>query len=432
MISGILVSIIAVAALLILFLMGLPIFVAFAVCNIFGIYFFMGAKGLGLYANSIFETATTGSLATIPLFLLIGEILFRGKAVDVLFRSVDTLMPGIRGRRHFLTIALSTVFGALSGTAMGVAAMLGRSILPGLKEKGYDIRLATGAILAGASLAPIIPPSVLVIIIGTLSGASISRLLVAGILPGLLLSLLFAVYIYVKVTFDARQQVPDESEEQISKLVAFLQLAPFGSIFVMILGFILAGIATPSEAAATGVVGALITTAIYRGLNLNVIWESLKSAMSVAAMILLVMATSKMFAQLLAFTGGTTAMINIVTGLNYDSWIMLFLLMLFPFLLCMFIDQIALMLVVIPIYKPVLETLGFDPIWFWTLLLINITLGGMTPPFGYTIFALKAASNDQSLSEIYRASWPFVGLILLGMIILAIFPQIVTLLPGYL
>ncbi len=433
MISGPLVVLLAVCLLLLLFMIGVPIFAAFIICNIIGVYWLMGVNGFGLYANSIYETATTASLATVPLFLLIGEILFRGKAVDVLFDAVDRIVPGVRGRQHYLTICLATVFGALSGTAMGVAAMLGRAILPGVRERNLDVRLATGAILAGASLAPIIPPSVLVIIIGTLAGVSISSLLIAGIVPGLMLALLFAAYIFVRVRVGSMAEaeaVRVVTDNAISRSRALLRIAPFSIIFIMILGFILGGVATPSEAAATGVVGALITTWIYGGLSWSVVWESLKSAIAVAAMILLIMAASKMLAQLLAFSGGTAALTSLVVELGYDRWVMLFLLLAFPFIACMFIDQIALMLLIIPIYQPVLQALGFDPIWFWTLFLINITLGGMTPPFGYTIFALKGAADDLSLSQIFSASWPFVGIFVLGMIILAVAPQLTTFLPN--
>ena len=229
---------------------------------------------------------------------------------------------------------------------------------------------------------------------------------------------------------------PSRSEDVPSgsgdALMALLRMLPFGLIIVMIMGFILLGIATPSEAAATGVVGAALTAAIYGNFSLRMVWESLWSSMLTASMILVIMASSKMFSQLLALTGGTGALTQSVVRLDLAPWLMLTVMMALPFVLCMFTDQIALMLVIVPIYKPLIAQLGFDPIWFWLLFLINITVGGMTPPFGYTIFALKGAAAQVPLGDLYRASWPFVGLFLLGMLILAVFPEVVTYLPGQL
>jgi TRAP-type C4-dicarboxylate transport system permease large subunit len=197
--SGVGIIVLAIIVLLGLFALGVPVLIAFLLCDLVGLILITGSAGVGMFANSMFDTGTTAALVTIPLFLLVGEILARGSAIEVMFSSVDTIIGKIRGRQYVLTIVLATIFGALSGTAMGVAAMLGRSVLPGMLSRRYDLRLSTGAIMAGASLAPIIPPSVLVIIIGTLAGVSISNLMVAGILPGLVLAALFLGYILIRV-----------------------------------------------------------------------------------------------------------------------------------------------------------------------------------------------------------------------------------------
>jgi TRAP-type C4-dicarboxylate transport system permease large subunit len=190
------------------------------------------------------------------------------------------------------------------------------------------------------------------------------------------------------------------------------------------------GIATPSEAAATGVLASLITAAYYRRLNFSMVIESLGTSAFITSMILLIMASSRMFSQLLAFTGATTELTNLIVSLDWSPMLMLFVMMLIPFILCMFIDQIALMLVVIPIYQPLLGTLGFDPVWFWLIMLLNVTVGGISPPFGYVIFAFQGAADRVTISEAFSAAWPFVGLFLLGMMALAIFPPLVTFLPS--
>ena len=425
------------AILLGAFMTGAPIFIAFLVINIAGVLIVLGQPGFGMVANSIFETTNIAALSAVPLFILMGELLFRSGSIDILFDSVDKLVGKVRGRQYVLCIVLSTIFGALSGAAMGVAAMMARTLYPGMIERKYDSRLSTGAILAGASLAPIIPPSVLVIIIGTLADVSIAGLLIAGIVPGLLLSSMFLIYIFARVRANPELAPYGDSDTAPEvttweMVVAVLRVLPFAIIIFCVMGFILLGIATPSESAATGVLGALLTAVYYRKLNWQMISESVTSAAFITSMILVIMASSKMFSQLLAFTGSTRELTTLIVTLNFEPYVMLFIMMLIPFILCMFIDQIALMLVVIPIYQPLLGTLGFDPIWFWLIMLLNVTVGGITPPFGYTMFAFKGSAPHVPLKDIFNATWPFVGIFLVGMIVIAAFPPLATWLPGLL
>ena len=425
------------AVLLAAFMTGAPIFIAFLVINIAGVLLVLGQPGFGMVANSIFETTNIAALSAIPLFILMGELLFRSGSIDILFDSVDKLVGKVRGRQYVLCIVLSTIFGALSGAAMGVAAMMARTLYPGMIERKYDSRLSTGAILAGASLAPIIPPSVLVIIIGTLADVSIAGLLIAGIVPGLLLSGMFLIYIFARVRANPELAPYGDSDTapEVSlweMVVAVLRVLPFAIIIFCVMGFILLGVATPSESAATGVLGALLTAVYYRKLSWKMISESVASAAFITSMILVIMASSKMFSQLLAFTGSTRELTTLIVTLNFEPYAMLFIMMLIPFILCMFIDQIALMLVVIPIYQPLLGTLGFDPIWFWLIMLLNVTVGGITPPFGYTMFAFKGSAPHVPLKDIFNATWPFVGIFLIGMVIIAAFPPLATWLPGLL
>ena len=425
------------AVLLAAFMTGAPIFIAFLVINIAGVLLVLGQPGFGMVANSIFETTNIAALSAIPLFILMGELLFRSGSIDILFDSVDKLVGKVRGRQYVLCIVLSTIFGALSGAAMGVAAMMARTLYPGMIERKYDSRLSTGAILAGASLAPIIPPSVLVIIIGTLADVSIAGLLIAGIVPGLLLSGMFLIYIFARVRANPELAPYGDSDTAPEvtlweMVVAVLRVMPFAIIIFCVMGFILLGVATPSESAATGVLGALLTAVYYRKLNWKMVSESVSSAAFITSMILVIMASSKMFSQLLAFTGSTRELTSLIVTLDFEPYVMLFIMMLIPFILCMFIDQIALMLVVIPIYQPLLQTLGFDPIWFWLIMLLNVTVGGITPPFGYTMFAFKGSAPQVPLKDIFNATWPFVGIFLVGMIVIAAFPPLATWLPGLL
>lgn len=419
------------AILVVLFVTGAPIFIAFLVMIVSGVFFMLGEAGFGMVVNSMYATGTTAALGTVPLFILLGEVLFRSGSMEVLLNSIDTLVGRMRGRQYVLSVSLSTVLGALSGSAMAVGAMLGRSLLPVMQARGYDTRLSIGTILGGACLAPIIPPSVLAIIVGTLTDVSIAALLIAGIVPGILLAALFISACLIKVWIDPSLAPKKEDLASVSlgqKLRAVAGMLPFTFIIFMVMGLILLGIATPSESAATGVLGAVLTAAFYRRLSFRMLFEAIGSAASLAAVILLILVSAVMFTQLLAFTGATGALTQLVTTLEVSPWVMFFLMMLLPFILCMFIDQLGLMLIVIPIYLPIIKALGFDPVWFWLLFLLNITLGAITPPFGYVLFAVKG-STDVSMREIFSASWLFVALTLLGIVVMAVFPDIVTFLP---
>ena len=427
--------ILGMAILFVLFLSGAPIFLAFLAAILLGVYFVIGPAGFPLFANSVLDTATTTSLASIPLFILMGELLFRSGTMDVLFDSIDKLVGKVRGRQYVLVVVLSAVFGALSGVAMAVAAMLGRAIMPGMHDRGYDRSIAAGLIIGGASLAPIIPPSLLAIIVGSLAHVSIAKLLIAGVIPGLFIGGIFLVYVFVRIGMNpslAPGNVAGERAEvtPMEKLIAIVRTMPFLIVIFSVMGFIMLGIATPSESAATGVAGSLLTAAIYRKLSFQMISDSLMAAIKVSAMILAIMAMSKMFTQLLAFTGATGELVNLVANLGYSPIVMLLIMLAVPFILCMFIDTIAVILLTIPIYQPVVTAMEFDPVWFWLLFLVNITLGAITPPFGYTLFAFKAVVPDMSISQVYRATWPFVGLFLLGIALIIAFPAIATWLPN--
>lgn len=432
--GGITTIAIAMAALLVLMATSMPVFVAFMIVNLVSVGLIIGSAGFGMFVNSLFETTTTLSLVTVPLFILMGEILFRSSTVDVVLGAVDRLVGQLRGRQYILSVLLAAIFSTLSGAAMGVAAMLGRSMLPSMIKRGYDPALAAGNILAGASLAPLIPPSVLTIIIGTLAGVSISGLLVAGILPGLMLAGLFIAYTMLRIirnpALAPTEKDPHRKLRLQDVIVSVMELLPFSVIIIMVMGLILAGVATPTEAGAMGVLGAMFVGAINRRLTAPLLWDSLKSTALIASMILLIMASSKLFSQLLAFSGGATAMTNLVVALDFPPLVMLIILLALPFVLCMFVDQIAIMLIVIPIYLPVVAHLGFDPIWFWMIFLVVITIGGITPPFGYTLFALKGAWQEGSLATVFSAAWPFVLIFLLGIALMIAVPSIVTFLPS--
>ncbi len=424
----------AVLLMLALFFTGLPVFVTFLVINIAGTLYLIGTSGFGLFANSLYQTATQTSLAAVPLFILMGEILFRSGAIDELINSVDRLVGKIRGRDYCLIIVLSTIFGALCGSPVAVAALLGRTIVPNMSARGYNTKLVAGAVLGGATLAAIIPPSLGVIVLGSLVDVSIAGLLMAGILPGMLMAGLMILYVWFRLFFnpdlDPVNKTEKEASPDMGKAMALVRILPFSLVIFFVMGLIMLGIATPSESAATGVMGALFTAGIYRKLSLRMVADSLMSSVVITAVLMVILLSSKLFGQLLAFSGASSGLMEMVASLSLPPFWIFLVLMLVPFFLCMFIDLFAIMMVAIPIYLPLLKLYGFDPVWFWMLFLINIVLGSMTPPFGYTLFSLKGAAPGVSLGEIYTGAWPMVLVFILGMAILFFFPSVVIFLPS--
>lgn len=421
--------------LLALFAVGLPIFLSFLVLNLLGLFLLTGnLGGVLLVVNSMFSTGTSISLAAIPLFVLLGEILFRSGSVKILFNAVDALVGNIRARLYAVSITLSTVFGALSGSAMAVAAMMGSSLLPEMEARKYDRNLSMGTILAGASLAPIIPPSVMAVVLGILSKVSISALLIAGILPGILLAGAFFLYAVVRGWLNpAVAPLSDRAAlPWRTRAVTVVRALPFLLIIVTILGLILGGVATPTEAAAAGCVAAVVICSIFGELRLPTLVEALRSTAWITAMIMIIMVSSVSFSQLLNMTGVTFKLVGFVTELALPLVLMFILLQALPFILCMFIDQIALMIMLVPLYQPIITALGFDPLWFWTIFLVNMSIGGITPPFGYTLFALQGVTKGVPIQAVYRAVLPFIAIFLAVIALLALVPDIILFLPSFL
>lgn len=415
---------------------GLPIFAGFLLVNVIGILVVIGPAAIGLFVNSVLDTASTEALVAVPLYMLLGELLFRTGGVEILYNALNRLIGRIRGRLYVVAIALSSLLGAISGSAMACVAMLGRFVYPTMIARGCDRQLSIGMILAGATLDPIIPPSVLAIILATLAGISIGDFLVAGIMPGILLAVAFAAYAVIRTllnpALDARPAPAAGGEGGWRETIgAALQILPFLLVIFLVLGLIMLGVAQPSEAAAVGIVGAVLLSFLYRSFSFRMLYQACYSAAITTSTVLVIIACAKLFSQLLAFTGATSGLVEMVSHLEFNRWLVFIAMMGSIWVICMFIDEIAVMLIAVPVFTPVIGHLSFDPIWFWMMFLIIFTLGGITPPIGYTNFVFKSvAPPDTSMGEIMRAAWPIVLIAMACIAVMCVFPQIVTWLPG--
>lgn len=420
------------ATLLLLLASGLPIFVCFILINVGCVLFIIGTNGLGLFVNSMTETTLTDSLVAIPLFVLLGELMFRTGGFTRLFRALDTFIGAIPGRLYVVSVGVAAVMGAISGSALASVAILGRFVFPTMIERGCERRLSIGTVLSGATLDAIIPPSIVGIILATLAGLSISDFLVAGIGPGLTLALCFAGYAVIRTvldpSLDSKKEAPNLDEDE-SKLRIFIDVLPLAVTIFLVLGLVILGIAETTEAAAVGIVGCLIMSVIYRSFSVGMLKQACVDTMLTTAGVMAIIASSKLFSEVLAFSGAPAGLVQATINLDLSPWVFYCVMMIIVFVLCMFIDQVALMLILVPIYLPLVQSLGFDPIWFWMMFLINILFGGITPPLGYTLFVFKSAAPDVPLGEIYSAVWPMIAVAATAVIIMTFFPQIATFLP---
>ena len=418
--------------LILMMLSGMPVAFGFLTLNIVGLYFFLGGAGsLALLATSSFSSIGQFALIPIPLFILMGELLMRTGLAAKTVEAVDLWIGRVPGRLSLSSVGGGTLFGALSGASMASVAMLGSTLVPEMAKRGYKPAMSVSAILAGGGLAVLIPPSALGVLLGAIAKVSIADLLLAGILPGLLLAVMYVGYFAIRGALQPSLAPPYDAPATTlgQKLRALLTVAPLLSLIVVVTGFIFLGIATPSESAAMGVVATLGLAACYRCLTFEAVRQSLQAAMTTTAMMLLVIVGSTGFSQLLAATGATSALVSAVGDLELAAILMVVIMQAIVLLLGCFIDTISIMLVSIPVFMPVVLALELDPIWFSILILVQLELAGITPPFGVLLFVMKGVQQHLKISEIYRAAVPIVAIQIALVALLMIFPEIVTTLP---
>jgi len=418
--------------LVLMMLSGMPVAFGFLTLNIVGLFFLMGGENaLSLLATSSFSSIGQFSLIPIPLFILMGELLLRTGLAEKTVESVDHWIGRIPGRLSLSSVGGGTLFGALSGASMASVAMLGSTLVPEMSKRGYKSQMSVSSILAGGGLAVLIPPSALGVLLGALAKVSIAQLLLAGILPGLILASFYFIYFATRAKLQPHLAPPYQALPTTLrfKLLALLHISPLLSLVLVVTGFIFLGIATPSESAAMGVVATLIIAAAYKRLSWQALKASLMSAMTTTTMMLLVIVGSTGFSQLLAATGSTRSLVSAVEVLDLPPLVMVIIMQLIVLFLGCFIDTISIMLVSIPVFMPIVASLGVDPIWFCILILVQLELAGITPPFGVLLFVIKGVQQQLKISEIYRAALPIVFIQILLVAILMMFPQIVTWLP---
>ncbi|MEM8751352.1 MAG: TRAP transporter large permease, partial [Pseudomonadota bacterium] len=400
-----------------------------------GAWVFMGGeRGVTQLLNNGLGALTKYALVPIPLFLLMGEIFFHTGLGGRMFNAIDKLLGKLPGRLSYVTVLGGTGFSTLSGSSMGSTALLGSLMVPEMTARGYKKRMSIGPILGTGGLAIIIPPSALAVLLATLAQIDVGALLIAGIVPGLLLAGLYIATIWLQVRLDPAAapayEVPAMSLGARLKLFA-TDVVPMVGVMVVIVAMMVGGIVTPSEAAAFGALGVLILAAVFRCLTLDALRKSIVGALKVTLMAYLIVFGSATFSQILAFSGASRGLIGWATGFDLDPVAMLLVMFGVLLILGMFMEQISMMLLTVPIFFPLATQLGFDPIWFGLIMLLALEISFTTPPFGLLLFVMKGvAPAGTTMREIYGAAIPFIfcSLVLVGLLIL--FPGLGLWLPG--
>lgn len=393
-----------------------------------------------MFTNNAWGLMNNYVLVAIPLFILMAQLLDRSKVADELFETLFVVLGGLKGGLGLAVVVVCTVFAATTGIIGASVVAMGLLATPALMKKGYQKEMSAGIICAAGTLGILIPPSIMMVVYGGLTGmkeTSVGNLFAGSILPGLLLASLYFIYILVRCNINPSLG-PPISKEEASKwtvkkkiILTLKSLLPPMALILSVMGTILAGIATPTEAAALGALGAMVLAMVNKKFNWTVLRESAYSTMSTTAMVMMLFIGGKFFSVVFLSMGGGDVVADVLVGSGMSKWMVLFIMMAIVFLMGMFIDWAAILLVTVPIFMPIAMELGFDPLWFSILLCVNLQTSFLTPPFGYALFYFKGVAPEGfTMAHIYKGILPFVLLQIVGIIILVIFPQIVTWLPG--
>lgn len=392
-----------------------------------------GPSALIVTVLNTFETMSSESLMAIPLYVLMAAILQKSQIIDDLYAAMEKWFGGLSGGLAIGTVVICTIMAAMTGVVGAAVAAMGILALPSMLSRGYHPPLALGAICAGGTLGILIPPSVVTIVYAITAQISIGQMFIAGIIPGLILAVSYCTYIWVRVKISPElAPIPQDglTVSMAEKLASLRHLILPAFVILSVLGSIYAGIATPTEAAAVGVLGALLSAVLSGRLRLSNLNAAATDTLRVTAMILWITLGAKAFISVFVATGGADSVLNFVEGLQASRYVVLMAMLLVLIFLGLFLDEIGIILLCVPVFVPIIKILGFDPLWFGVLFMITAQMAYITPPFGYTLFYLKGVLPPEiGIGQVYRGVIPFFLIQVVILILFVLFPDIVTWLP---
>lgn len=394
-----------------------------------------GTGSLSIVVLKVWDVMGSFSLIAVPLFVLMGNLLLKSGIANDLFSALHVLVGRVRGGLAVATIILCCIIAAMVGTVGADVTITGLIALPFMLKRHYNKHMAIGAIAAGGALGVLIPPSIMFIVYGVTVGESIGKLFMGGIGPALLFAGLFIIYILIKCHFnpeDGPEAPPEERDLSLKEKALLLKslILPL-MVIGLVMGSIFAGIATPGEAAGVGVLGALICAIIKKRLTWVNLKESIFESMKTVGIIMWIVFGAMTFISTFTLGGGAEFVKETIMSLDYNPWVILIIIQIILLLLGMVLDSIGITVLLAPIFVPIIKSLGFDPLWFGVIFNLNIQIAYLSPPFGYSMFYLKAvAPPDVSMLDLYKSVLPYIVLQIIGMILCMIFPQIILWLPN--
>ncbi len=427
-------TVVIAASVLVLLATGLPVAFCMLAVSVIGIYLWVGPNALTALSSVIFVATTEDYLIAMPMFIFMAAILEVSGLGSALYEMMYKWMAGLRGGLAMGTVVVSTLIAAMTGVAATSTIAMGLLAYPEMVKRGYQKQLAIGCITGSGCLGPLIPPSMPMILVGSLGTLSIGQLFFSGVFPGLLTSLAFIVYIGVRSFLNPALGPPIPVAERANWKAKFISLGGATLpilLIIAVLGGIYTGICTPSEAGGVGAFGALLCAAFYR----NLTWKNLKSAtltsLGATTMVFWLLITGKAFSSLLGITGVMTYVGTSLISLQIGRWGVLIIMLVAVYIAAMFIDASPIIVICIPLFMPVIRQLGFDPLWFGLVFTMDVVIGFITPPFGINMFYFKGLGHPGvTMADIYRATIPFVLLITGVWILCIVFPQVAVWLPN--
>lgn len=429
-----LITLVIWASLLILMFTGFSIAFSMIAVSVTGYIVFVGPQALPALYSVAYRNITLDIFIAVPLFIFTAALLQTSGVGEGLYDVMYKWMAGLKGGLAIGTILICTVIAATTGLGGTGTILMGLLAYPEMRKRGYEKMMALGCIPIGGALGPLIPPSVPMILVGSLGGLSTGKLFMAGVIPGLICSLLFCLYIGIRCFINPSLGPPIPLSERANwktKFIALRGVAGAVALILLILGGIYSGAFTPSEAGGIGAAGTIVISILYRKFN----WPNLKSAMmttfKINAMVMWIVIGGTSFSSVCGITGVTHFMSNILTGLPLGPYGVLFVMLFIVFIQGMFIDNTAIIMISLPVMLPVAIRLGFDPLWFGFLFTMDVIIGMVTPPFGYNLFYMRGLGHaDVSMKDIYISVLPFIPLFVIGFILCILYPQLALWIPN--
>ena len=422
-------------SVIVLMAIGMPVAFAFLLVSIVGMFLLFGGEtGLRLLIPSIRDSVAAFVLLPLSLFILMGEVMFQSKMAPLMLDALDKWLGRLPGRLGLLAVGAGTIFATLTTASMGSTAMLGALLVPDMEKRGYKKPMSLGPILGSGGLAIMIPPSGLAVLLGALAEISIGRILIAIVIPGLLMAALYATYIILRCRLQpslapSYEVPPIPLSEKLLATVKYI--LPLGFIVFLVVGVIIIGVATPTEAAATGAVGVFMLAAAYRKLSWDVVKKSMTGTVQITVMLFMIVVGATSFSQVLAASGAMRGAIAFALSVSLTPILILTAMWVMLIFMGMFMGVVAIMMITLPLFMPIIHGLCFDLVWFAVMYLITIEMAGTSPPFGLSLFVMKGvAPPDTTMGDIYRAGLPFLGCDAIAIALIMIFPAVALWLPG--